>query len=95
MRWPSMLAIYFLMWAMCLFLVLPFRLQRRGGEERHVPGQADSAPPRFSLARTCGWTTLVSGVLFGLFLLNYVEGWVTPERLNLVPDRLLYDGNPS
>ncbi len=89
MRWPSVLAIYFLVWAMCLFLVLPFRLQRREGADEAVPGQADGAPPRFSLARTCGWTTIVSAALFALFYLNYVEGWVTPDRLDLVPDRVI------
>jgi predicted secreted protein len=47
-----------------------------------VPGQADSAPPRFSFARTCLWTTIVAAVLFGAYYLNYVNGWVAPEALD-------------
>jgi predicted secreted protein len=88
MRWPSMLAIYALFWAMSLFLVLPFRLQTKRGEDRTIPGQAESAPPRFSLPRTALWTTLVSSAFFLLFLANYEFGWVGPDAFNLVPDSI-------
>ena len=89
MRWTSISAIYMLFWAFSFFLVLPFRLQTRGGDDVRVPGQAESAPPRFSFARTCGWTTIVSVLLFGLYYANYVNGWLPVERLDLVPDRLI------
>ena len=89
MRLTSVVAIYTLFWAMSFFLVLPFRLQTRTGEDRTVPGQAESAPPRFSFARTCGWTTIASAVLFGLFYLNYVFGWLPVERLDFIPDRVI------
>ena len=78
-----------LFWAMSFFLVLPFRLQTRGGDDMPVRGQAESAPPRFSFPRTCAWTTLVSAVLFGMFYLNYVFDWLPVERLNFVPDRVI------
>ena len=89
MRLTSVIAIYTLFWAMSFFLVLPFRLQARHGEDVAVPGQAESAPPRFSFPRTCGWTTVVAAVLFGLFYLNYVFDWLPVDRLNFVPDRVL------
>lgn len=89
MRLTSIVAIYTLFWAMSFFLVLPFRLQSRGVEDVQVPGQAESAPPRFSFGRTCAWTTIVAIVLFGLFYLNYVIGWLPVDRLNFVPDRVL------
>ena len=88
MRLPSAIAIFALFWAISFFLVLPFR-PGGTGEGAHVPGQADSAPPRFAFGRTCAWTTLVAGTLFVLFMLNYRFGWLTPEQLNLVPDRVL------
>jgi predicted secreted protein len=88
MRWTSILAIYALFWVMSFFLVLPFRLQGKG-EDRRVPGQAESAPPLFSFARTARWATIVGALLFGLFYANYVEGWVPVQALNLVPDRVL------
>lgn len=89
MRLSSISAIYSLFWAMSFFLVLPFRLQQRDVEDRRVPGQAESAPPRFSFGRTCAWTTIIAAILFGCYYLNYVEGWITPEAVNLVPDRLI------
>jgi predicted secreted protein len=88
MRWTSILAIYLLFWALSVFLVLPFgvRTHEEAGMER-VPGQADSAPHHFSLAKLALRTTIVSGVLFGLYYLNYVNGWVTPADVDLfTPD---------
>lgn len=83
MKFTSALAIYALFWWLCLFLVLPFRLQSRRAVDRHVPGQADGAPPRFSLARTVAWTTIVSAAAFAAFYLNYVEGWIAAETFDL------------
>jgi len=89
MKFSSVIAIYALFWAMSFFLVLPFRLQRRdGAPEAWVRGQAESAPPRFSFARTSLWTTIVSAVLFALYYLNYVNGWVMPDTIDMV-SRLL------
>jgi len=84
MRWTSMLAIYFLFWAFSVFLVLPFGVrttQEVGGT--HVPGQAESAPHEFSLKRTALRVTIVATVLWALFVLNYIYGWITPEMLDL------------
>jgi predicted secreted protein len=91
MRLSSIVAIYTLFWALSFFFVLPFRLQREGQDEP-VPGQAESAPPRFSFARTAKWTTLVAVVLFGLYYANYVNQWVPVQSFNLVPDSVL-DGH--
>lgn len=79
MKFTSILAIYVLFWWLCLFLVLPLRLKRRGGApEIPVAGEMPGAPPRFSLGRTLLWTTILSLSVFFLFYLNYVEGWVGP-----------------
>jgi predicted secreted protein len=87
MKFTSILAIYTLFWCMSFFFVLPFRLRSSDQPEAHVPGQADSAPPRFSFARTCLWTTIVSAALFGLYYANYVNGWLKPEALDLFTPR--------
>ncbi len=79
MKFGSIIAIYALFWSMSFFFVLPFRLRSSDEPEALVPGQAESAPPRFSFARTSKWTTVVAAVLFGLFYLNYLNGWVSPE----------------
>ncbi|MFV0625148.1 DUF1467 family protein [Sphingomonas sp. ac-8] len=83
MHWQSALAIYLLFWVLSAFLVLPFGV--RTAEEAghaHVPGQAESAPAQFAAGKVVLRTTLVSAVLFGLFWLNYVYGWLTPEKLD-------------
>lgn len=83
MQWSSALAIYFLFWFLCLFLVLPFRLRSNNDQDPHVPGQAESAPPRFSVRRTAKWTTILAAAMFGFFYVNYVNGWVTVDDLDL------------
>ena len=79
MKIGSMIAIYALFWSMSFFFVLPFRLTAGPEHDPYIPGQAESAPPRFSFARTAKWTTVVSAVLFALFYANYRNGWVSPE----------------
>ena len=84
MRWPSLLAIYFLFWAFSVFLVLPFgvRTSEEAGVER-VPGQAESAPHEFRAGRVAWRVTIVATTLFVLFLLNYTYGWITPQSVDL------------
>lgn len=84
MKWTSALAIYVLFWSFSVFLVLPFgvRNHHEAGEPL-VPGQSDGAPVNFAPKRIVLWTTVVSAVLFGLFYLNYVEGWILPNMLDM------------
>lgn len=83
MKISSIIAIYVLFWWGCLFLVLPFRLRTSTEPEALVPGQAESAPPRFAVGRTVLWTTIVSTVVFGLFYVNYTNGWLTADLFDL------------
>jgi predicted secreted protein len=85
MRWQSMLAIYILFWAFSVFLVLPFgvRTTQEAGADL-VPGQAESAPHAFNPGKIALRTTIVATVLFVLFYLNYVNGWVTADMLDWV-----------
>lgn len=88
MRWTSLLAIYFLFWAFSVFLVLPFGVRTThevGGE--YIPGQAESAPHEFSLKRTALRVTVVATILWGLFVLNYIYGWITPDMLDFADAR--------
>lgn len=83
MAWQSALAIYFLFWSFSVFLVLPFGVRttdEEGGEK--VPGQAESAPHRFSILKMAWRTTIVATIAFTLFYLNYVNGWLTVEMLD-------------
>jgi predicted secreted protein len=83
MNWKSAIAIYALFWAFSVFLVLPFgvRTSAEAGVAL-VPGQAESAPAEFNVKRLAIRVTILSAVLFGLFYLNYVFGWVTASMLD-------------
>ncbi len=83
MRLGSALAIYVLFWVLCFFVVIPFgvRTDEEAGAER-VPGHAESAPHRFSFATAALRATIVSTILFALFYLNYVYGWIGARDLD-------------
>ncbi|MEE4200514.1 DUF1467 family protein [Erythrobacter sp.] len=87
MQWTSILAIYFLIWVMSAFVMLPFgvRTSEEAGIE-HVPGQAESAPAEFRPARLVIRATLIAAVLTSLFVLNYEYGWITPVDINPFPE---------
>lgn len=84
MRWQSGLAIYVLFWAFSVFLVLPFGVRTAADAGEVMPGQAESAPHEFHPGRIALRTTMVATALFGLFMLNYVNGWVTADMLDWV-----------
>lgn len=85
MKWTSAVAIYFLFWSLSVFLVLPFgvRTSDEAGGER-VRGQAESAPHEFRPGRIAMRVTVVATVLFLMFQLNYVYGWITPHVIDQV-----------
>jgi predicted secreted protein len=82
-NWTSALAIYFLFWVMSAFLVMPFGVRTADelGVEK-VPGQADSAPANWRPMRVVITTTILATALFGLYYVNYVNGWITAETLD-------------
>jgi predicted secreted protein len=47
-----------------------------------VPGQADSAPVNFRPGRVALRATMLAALLCGLYVANYVFGWVTPDDLS-------------
>jgi predicted secreted protein len=84
MKWYSILAIYFLVWVVCAFVVMPFGIQTHD-EAGHakIPGQADSAPANFRPLRVILRATILSLVISVLIVLNYKEGWITRENLDV------------
>ena len=80
-------AIFFLIWWVVLFAVLPWgiRSQHEGGEI--VPGTDPGAPAIPKLGRKLLWTTLVSVVVFAAFYVVYfdrlfrLEGLLAPFGL--------------
>lgn len=84
MKLTSIFAIYFLVWVMTAFVMLPFGV--RTHEELGVAktlGQADSAPANFRPGRLALRATVISAALTGLYVLNYTQGWVGVEVLDI------------
>lgn len=82
MNWYAVFAIYFLMWVICAFVMLPFGLRTPDETgEALLKGQADSAPSNFRPGLVIVRATILSAVLFGLYYANYVQGWVTVDML--------------
>lgn len=82
MNWYAVFAIYFLMWIISAFVMLPFGI-RTPDETGEVltKGQADSAPTNFRPGIVALRATILSAVLFGAYYANYVEGWVTIDMI--------------
>ncbi len=84
MQWTSIVAIYLLVWVMTAFVMLPFGVQTadEAGVEK-VPGQADSAPVDFRPGRLALRATVIAAALTALYVLNYIQGWVRVEHLDV------------
>ena len=87
MAWTSILAIYFLVWVITAFLMLPFGVQTHdeAGVEK-IPGQADSAPVSFRPGRIAIRATIIAAVLTAAFVLNFEYGWISVEMIDILPE---------
>jgi len=81
MSWTTAAAIYFILWWVVLFAVLPWgvRSQQESGDV--VPGSDPGAPAIPRLAAKLVWTTVVSAAVFGLMAVVYAYRLVTLDDL--------------
>lgn len=86
MAWTSILAIFFLIWVITAFLMLPFGVKTadEAGVEK-VPGQADSAPVNFRPRRLAIRATIIATILTTLYVLNFEYGWIGIEVFDILP----------
>ena len=69
MSFEKSLAIYFIVWWICLFLVLPFRVKNQIDTGEHVPGTERGAPAGiFRFWPKLLATTVLAAVATGLIL---------------------------
>ncbi len=59
----SLFAVYFIIWWITLFAVLPFGLRTQAEENDVVPGSVESAPARFRAGRILLVTTLFAAAI--------------------------------
>jgi predicted secreted protein len=82
MSFVSALAIYFIIWWLVLFLVLPFGVRNaheagEAVEEGHEPG----APVNPRLARKVAITTILASLIFAAFYLAQTRGLLSLDSL--------------
>ncbi|MCE1237033.1 MAG: DUF1467 family protein [Hyphomicrobiales bacterium] len=70
MRIGTAIAIYFVIWWVALFVVLPLKVRTQGEVGDVVPGTPASAPARPQLLLKAALTTVLAGIVFaGLWAL--------------------------
>ena len=82
----TLFAIFFIVWWVTLFAVLPIGVTTNATDDAQ-PGTAGSAPDRPRMGFKVVLTTLISIVLVGLFyLLTVVFGWSVDDIPRIVPE---------
>ena len=76
MNWVLGAAIYAVIWSVVLFAVLPWGVRTQHEDGDTVAGSAESAPTHPHMGRKVLATTIVAGVIFGLFYLALSLGWL-------------------
>lgn len=86
MTWTGAIAIYFVLWWIVLFAILPW-----GATSPHElghdsePGHAPSAPVHPQLLAKFAVTTAVSAAIFTAGWWSVASGWVTLDNIPFLP----------
>jgi predicted secreted protein len=71
-----MVAIYFVVWWLCLFLVLPFRVHNQVDAGQVIKGSEPGAPAILRLWPKLLIATLLAAVVTGLLFLGLSSPWL-------------------
>ena len=71
MSLATALAIYFIVWWLVLFAVLPWGVRSQQESGAVAPGTDPGAPSIPKLKQKLIWTTLIAGIVFALFAFAY------------------------
>ncbi len=80
-------AIYFIIWWVVLFTVLPFSARSQADEGDVTLGTAHSAPANFRFSPIFWRTTIISAIVFGAyFAATEVGGYSLDDLIGMAPD---------
>ncbi|HVK90807.1 MAG TPA: DUF1467 family protein [Mycoplana sp.] len=83
----SIVAVYFILWWLSLFVVLPFGLRTQGEANEIVPGTVESAPARFRAGRVMLATTILAAIIHaGWYVLSVKFGYGIDAIPQMYPD---------
>ena len=94
MSLTTSLAIYFIIWWVVLFAVLPWGVRSQAESGEVVPGSDPGAPTRPRLGLKLIWTTLVASVVFAICAAVYASRLVTLDDLGTLFGRLPLRSGP-
>lgn len=77
----TLIAIYFVLWWVVLFLTLPFGVRSQAESGEGVAGTDPGAPVTAMMLRKALWTTLISALIFAAAMWGYRAGYFNIERL--------------
>jgi predicted secreted protein len=81
MSTATALAIFFLIWWVVLFAVLPWGIKSQHEGDDIAPGTDPGAPTRARIGWKLVWTTLVAAAIYAVCFVVYAERWVTVDGL--------------
>jgi predicted secreted protein len=74
-------AIYFIIWWVVLFAVLPWGVRSQHEDDTIIPGSDPGAPAIPRLRRKLVWTTIVAAIVFALWYVVYTYRLITLDDL--------------
>ena len=77
----SALAIYFVLWWIVLFAVLPFGVRSQHEDGDGIEGTDPGAPTMARMGQKVVVTTIVTTIVFGAAYWGYLAGYFNIERL--------------
>jgi len=78
----SVLAIYFVLWWVVLFITLPFGVRSQDESNETIEGTEPGAPVRAMMVRKLIWTTIISAIIFAIAMVLYQLGYLNVGRLS-------------
>jgi predicted secreted protein len=78
--WLSGVVVYLMIWWLVFFMALPFGVRSQAEEKEKgtheiVPGTAESAPVKPNLWLKALVTSIIAGVLYGVFYYMMINDW--------------------
>jgi predicted secreted protein len=84
MQIGTVIAIYFIIWWVVLFAVLPWGIRSQEESGDVAPGTDPGAPAVTVIWRKLFWTTVTSAVVFGILTVIYKENLIPLEFLKRI-----------
>jgi len=81
MSTSTAIAIYFLIWWITLFAVLPWDVRNQEESGEVTPGTDPGAPATHRVWHKLGWTTVVATTVFGILYVAYTRGLIPYDFL--------------